>query len=203
MLDTDLYVACIDLTGRRAVVVGRGAVANEKTAGLRGAGADVTVIDESDYTAAALDGALLVMVAPNDMDIARRVFEDAEARALLVNVADVPELCNFILPAVMRSGPITVAVSTAGASPALAKRLRDEIADHVGDAYATLAVLLDEIRPWAKATLPTYEARRDFFDGIVNGDPDPIALLRAGRVDEVKVLIDAAQAGVGASDGEV
>src|SRR5439155_10384426 len=118
---------------------------------------------------------------------------DAEARAMLVNVVDVPPLCNFILPAIVRTGPLAVAISTAGASPALAKRMKREIAELFGQPYATLAILLNEARGWAKATLPTYRDRKEFFEGIVNGDPDPIELIRDGREDDVRELIEAAK----------
>ena len=109
-----------------------------------------------------------------------RVFEDAERRAMLVNVVDVPPLCNFILPAIIRTGPLAIAISTSGASPALAKRIRDEIAEEYGEPYAKLAVMLNEVRGWAKATLPTYQDRKAFFESIVNGEPDPVELLRQG-----------------------
>ena len=112
---------------------------------------------------------------------------------MLVNVADVPPLCNFILPAIVRTGPLTIAISTAGASPALAKRMKREIAELFGEDYARLAILLNDVRGWAKDTLPTYHDRRDFFESIVGGDPDPIALLRAGDEPAVLRLIAAAQ----------
>jgi siroheme synthase-like protein len=112
---------------------------------------------------------------------------------MLCNVVDVPPLCNFILPAIVRSGPLAIAISTAGASPALAKRMKREIAEAYGEPYARLAVILNDVRGWAKATLPTYQDRKEFFEGIVNGDPDPIELIKAGREDEVRALIGAAQ----------
>ncbi len=99
---------------------------------------------------------------------------------MLVNVVDVPPLCNFILPAIVRTGPLAIAISTAGASPALAKRMKAPDRRDFGEPYARLAVLLNEVRGWAKGTLPTYQDRKAFFEGIVNGEPDPIALLRAG-----------------------
>ena len=74
--------------------------------------------------------------------------------------------------------PLAIAISTAGASPALAKRMKREIEAQFGEPYAQLAVLLGEVRGWAKGTLETYQERKEFFEGIVNGDPDPIALLR-------------------------
>ena len=112
---------------------------------------------------------------------------------MLVNVVDVPPLCNFILPAIVRTGPLAVAISTAGASPALAKRMKREIAELFGEPYADLAVLLNDARGWAKATLPTYQDRKVFFEGIVGGDPDPIELLRAGEGGCVRALIEAAK----------
>jgi siroheme synthase-like protein len=112
---------------------------------------------------------------------------------MLVNVVDVPPLCNFILPAIVRTGPLAIAISTAGASPALAKRMKREIAATYGEPYARLAVLLNDARGWAKATLPTYQDRKDFFETIVNGDPDPVELLRNGDEDAVRELIEAAQ----------
>ena len=84
---------------------------------------------------------------------------------MLVNVVDVPPLCNFILPAIVRTGPLAVAISTAGASPALAKRMKREIGELFGEPYATLAILLNDVRGWAKGTLPTYQDRKEFFEG--------------------------------------
>ena len=135
----------------------------------------------------------MVIAATNDTDVNISVYEDAERRAMLVNVVDVPPLCNFILPAIVRSGPLAIAISTAGASPALAKRIRNEIADEYGQPYARLAVLLNDVRGWAKGTLPTYQDRKEFFESIVNGDPDPVELLRRGEEDAVRDLISAAQ----------
>ena len=112
---------------------------------------------------------------------------------MLVNVVDVPPLCNFILPAIVRSGPLAIAISTAGASPALAKRMKREIAEAFGEPYARLAVILNDARGWAKATLPTYQDRKFFFESIVNGEPDPVELLRQGDEAAVRDLIEAAR----------
>ncbi len=215
MLDTPFYIACLRLKGRRALVVGGGEVGLEKVEGLLACDADVTLVaprarpeleqlaaegsiawHARDYQPADLDGCLIAIAATDDTDVNIDVFNDAEARAMLVNVVDVPPLCNFILPAIVRTGPLAVAISTAGASPALAKRMKREISELFGEPYATLAILLNDARGWAKATLPTYQDRKLFFEEIVNGEPDPIALLRAGELDAVKDLIAAAQAAV-------
>jgi siroheme synthase-like protein len=215
MLDTPFYIACLRLKGRRALVVGGGEVGLEKVEGLLACDADVTLVaprarpeleqlategsitwEPRAYEPADLDGCLIAIAATDDTDVNIDVFNDAEARAMLVNVVDVPPLCNFILPAIVRTGPLAVAISTAGASPALAKRMKREISELFGEPYATLAVLLNDARGWAKATLPTYQDRKRFFEEIVNGEPDPIALLRAGELGAVRNLIAAAQAAV-------
>jgi siroheme synthase-like protein len=213
MLDTPFYIACLKLSGRRCVVVGGGEVGLEKVEGLLACEGDVTLIAPSavptlaelaaegsirwerrEYAGAAdLEGVFMVIAATDDTDVNIRVYDDAERRAMLVNVVDVPPLCNFILPAIIRSGPLAIAISTAGASPALAKRIRNEIAEEYGEPYARLAVLLNEVRGWAKGTLPTYQDRKAFFESIVNGDPDPVELLRAGDESAVRDLISAAQ----------
>ncbi|HLH65026.1 MAG TPA: bifunctional precorrin-2 dehydrogenase/sirohydrochlorin ferrochelatase [Solirubrobacteraceae bacterium] len=212
MLDTPFYIACLRLAGRRALVVGGGEVALEKVEGLLACGADVTVVaphaheelaelaregsihwEQREYRAGDLDGCLVAIAATDDTEVNIAVSADAEARAMLVNVVDVPPLCNFILPAIVRSGPLAVAISTAGASPALAKRMKREIGELFGEPYAQLAVMLNDIRGWAKSTLPTYQDRKAFFEAIVNGQPDPVALLRAGDADSVRRLIASAQ----------
>jgi precorrin-2 dehydrogenase / sirohydrochlorin ferrochelatase len=212
MLDTPFYIACLRLTGRRCLVVGGGNVGLEKVEGLLACDADVTLVapdahpelvqlalegsiswERRPYQASDLDGCLIAIAATNLSEINIRVFEDAEKRAMLVNVVDVPPLCNFILPAIVRNGPLAIAISTAGASPALAKRMKREIAEAFGEPYAQLAVLLNDARGWAKATLPTYQDRKEFFESIVGGEPDPIELLRAGEDRAVVDLILDAQ----------
>src|SRR5213078_4231272 len=143
-----------------------------------------------------LEGIFIVIAATDDTDVNIKVYEDAERRAMLVNVVDVPPLCNFILPAIFRSGPVAIAISTAGASPALAKRMRDQIAEEYGEPYARLAEMLNEVRGWAKGTLATYQDRKEFFEAIVNGDPDPVALLREGDRQAVLDRIEGARSAV-------
>jgi siroheme synthase-like protein len=213
MLDTPFYIACLKLTHRRCLVVGAGEVGLEKVDGLLACDAEVTVIapeavdalrayaaegsirwEQRKYGGPAdLEGVFMVIAATDDTDTNVAVFDDAERRAMLVNVVDVPPLCNFILPAIVRSAPLAIAISTAGASPALAKRMKREIEAQFGEPYARLAVILNEVRGWAKGTLPTYQDRKQFFEGIVNGDPDPIALLREGEEEAVRELIAQAQ----------
>ena len=134
-----------------------------------------------------------MIAATNDTELNIGVYEDAERRSMLVNVVDVPPLCNFILPAIVRSGSLAIAISTAGASPALAKRMAREISEQFGEPYARLAELLAEVRGWAKDTLPTYQDRKVFFESIVGAQPDPIELLRRGDEEGVRELISDAR----------
>jgi precorrin-2 dehydrogenase/sirohydrochlorin ferrochelatase len=212
MLETPFYIACLKLTGRRCVVVGGGAIGLEKVEGLLACDGRVVLISpravpalsvlaaegsiewiRREYETSDLEATFIAIAATEDTDVNIRVYEDAERRAMLVNIVDVPPLCNFILPAIVRTGPLAIAISTAGASPALAKRIKAQVADEYGEPYARLAVLLNDVRGWAKGTLPTYQDRKLFFEGIVNGEPDPIALLRAGDEAAVRDLIAAAQ----------
>jgi precorrin-2 dehydrogenase/sirohydrochlorin ferrochelatase len=141
-----------------------------------------------------LEGVFIAIACTDDTEINITIYDDAERRAMLVNVVDVPPLCNFILPAILRTGPLAISISTAGATPALAKRMRNEVAQLFGEEYAQLAIMLNDVRGWAKGTLRTYQDRKAFFEGIVNGEPDPVALLRDGDVDGVRALIDRAVA---------
>ncbi len=159
MLETPFYIACLKLTGRRCLVVGGGDVGLEKVEGLLACDATVTLVapeahpalaelalegsiawERREFAPADLDGCLIAIAATNDTDVNIAVFDAAEQRAMLVNVVDVPPLCNFILPAIVRTGPLAVAISTAGASPALAKRMKREIGELFGEPYAQLAV---------------------------------------------------------------
>src|SRR5271167_834740 len=126
MLDTPFYIACLKLTARRCLVVGGGAVGLEKVEGLLACDADVTLIapdavdplreyasegsirwERREYAGAAdLEGMFMAIAATNDTDVNIAVYDDAERRAMLVNVVDVPPLCNFILPATVRTGPL-------------------------------------------------------------------------------------------------
>ena len=212
MLETPFYIACLKLTGRRCLVVGGGDIGLEKVEGLLACDAKVVLVapdaieplqqlaaegsiewERREYRPEDLERTFIAIAATNDTDVNIAVYNDAERRAMLVNIVDVPPLCNFILPAIVRTGPLAIAISTAGASPALAKRMKREVSELFGEEYARLAIILNDARGWAKGTLPTYQDRKEFFEGIVNGDPDPIELLRAGDEAAVLELIRAAQ----------
>jgi siroheme synthase-like protein len=176
-------MACLDLRGRDCLVVGGGRVAAEKAAGLLDCGADVTAVaprigdamralgvrvEQRSFRRSDVVGRFVVVAATNDRVVNAIVSEAAAVRATFCNVADDPELCSFILPAIARRDPIVVGVSTGGASPALAQRIRDDVAALVGPKHVELAHRLGALRPWARRELPTYEARRDHFRKLVS-----------------------------------
>ena len=176
------YMACLDLRGRDCLVVGGGRVATEKVLGLLDCEAKVTVvalrvdddlqrlpvhIEQRAFSRSDVVGRFLVIAATSDRSVNADVSRVARERDTLCNVADDPELCSFILPAIVRRDPIVVGVSTGGASPALAQRIRSDVAELIGPEHAELARRLEALRPWAKRELATYEARRDYFQQLV------------------------------------
>ena len=141
----NLFPIFLKLEGRNCLVVGGGQVGTQKIAGLLDAGAKVTVVDpspavavreffgnrvvwhERKYFPGDLNGVYLVIAATSDTKVNQQIYEEAQNRGILVNVVDVPPLCDFYYPAVVRRGALTVAVSSEGESPHLAQRVRDEI----------------------------------------------------------------------------
>ena len=147
------------------LVVGGGAVGERKVADLMAAGARVTVVSRTltpelaalagrgeinylpeDFSAAQVEGMALVMAATDDPNVNAAVSAAAQARAIWVNVADDPEYCTFIVPAQVRRGDLTLAISTGGASPALARQLREELQQHFGPEYGPYLDLLQRVR---------------------------------------------------------
>ena len=201
MLDTPFYIACLKLAGRRCLVVGGGEIGLEKVEGLLACDGDVTLISpdagpELQALAAEgsiawerrayagpedLEGAFMVIASTDDTDVNIAVYNDAERRAMLVNVVDVPPLCNFILPAIVRTGPLAIAISTAGASPALAKRMKTEVAELFGEEYAELAVMLNDVRGWAKGTLRHLPGPQGLLRGDRQRRPRPDRAAARGR----------------------
>ena len=184
------YTIClVGLPSRQAIVVGGGAVAARKVEGLLEAGAQVKVISplltrELQLIASAgvitflprpyqdgdLEDAYLVIAATDDPTVNQSVWMEAERRGCLINVVDDPQHSNFILPAVVRRGEVSVAVSTGGNSPALARRLRERIEKLIGPEYGVLAELLGELRPELIADFPEGEARLQAALKVIDSD---------------------------------
>src|SRR5205823_11505811 len=197
---TAFYPVFLDLHGRRAVVIGGGAVAEQKVHGLVGAGAHVTVVSTDvtpalgalarrnaiehkrrPYRRGDLKGAWLAIAATDDRGTNGAVWAEAEQLGVPLNAVDDLEHCSFIAPAVHREGDVTVAVSTAGKSPALAVRLRQRIARLVGRAEARLCELLGELRPGLAERVPDTPARTALWYRIV--DSDVIDFVRRGDIE--------------------
>ena len=168
---TDGYPVVLRLDGRRVLVVGAGPIAARKLESLLACGAQVTVVApqivdeiralaarrlivmiERRYEETDLDGVQMVIVSTNDSTIQQQVFDDCQARGLWCNAADDPDRCSFILPAVARRGPVIVAVSTQGSSPALAGVLRDILAEALPANVQDVADVLGQMRAEMRST---------------------------------------------------
>jgi precorrin-2 dehydrogenase/sirohydrochlorin ferrochelatase len=200
------YPAILDLAGREALVVGGGRVGEGKIAGLLAAAANVKVVsfeatpqikrwtDEGrielalrPYESADLDGSFLVIAATSDNATNVKVFNDAESRQMLCNVVDVPHLCNFILPSIVRRGDLAIAVSTGGASPALARRIRIAIGRSYGDEYALALQVLGSLRAELKQMYPDPDDRKVIFERMVYSRF--MELVRAGDGDGLEAWV--------------
>ena len=204
---TAFYPVFLDLRGRRAVVIGGGAVAEQKVHGLIAAGAHVTLVSPETTPAVAdlarrgaielrrrpyrpgdLAGAWLAIAASDDRAVNEAAWAEAERVGVPLNAVDDLEHCSFIAPAIHREGDITVAVSTGGKSPALAVRLRQRIARLVGRAEARLCALLGELRPELAGRVPDARARTALWYEIV--DSDVIEFVRRGDVEGARRRIE-------------
>lgn len=201
------YPVFCDLVGRRCLVVGAGKIGEGKIRGLLDAGADVRVVsltatdtvkrwahegrielDLRSYKQGDLESCLMVIAATEDSETNVAVHGDAEARDVLCNVVDVPPLCNFILPSVHRQGDLTIAISTSGASPALARRIRMKIAACYGEEYGVVMELLGSLREELKERYPDADDRKVVFERIVY--TDLMEWVRAGDTEKIDAWVD-------------
>ncbi|MBI2468192.1 MAG: bifunctional precorrin-2 dehydrogenase/sirohydrochlorin ferrochelatase [Candidatus Rokubacteria bacterium] len=198
------YPISLQMAGRPCLVVGGGAVAERKVEGLLSVGASVTVVSPRlterlaawaeagtvghvarAYRPDDLAGYAIAFVATDDGAANARVFRDARARGVLVNAADDPAHCDFILPSVLRRGELTVAVATGGASPALSRAIREELESYFTDDYAALAHIVAEVRHDLRrgAPLPDAAAWRAALD------TDLRRLVAEGKCDEARARL--------------
>ncbi len=183
------YPVFVDLRGRLCLVVGAGKIAARKVRSLLEAGARVKVVSPEAVEAVErlaarglvqwqrrafepgdIKGCLLVIGATGNPGVNRRVFEAAERAGILANIVDVPELCNFIVPSVMKRGDFQVAVSTGGASPVLAREARRRLERSFGPQYGRVVGLLAKLRASLKQRLPAEEKRRRFWEAMIDLD---------------------------------
>ena len=184
------YPMFVDLEGRRVLVVGGGPVATEKVEKLLDHGAAVRLVSPEitdelrgmvdagrmheyhprPYEPGDLDGVFLVIAATNLDAVNRMVWQDAEARNLLCNIVDVPPMCNFIVPSIVRRGELALAVSTGGASPVVAKHIRRQLEETYGPEWEALVDLLREVREELKSRYLDMPSRRDAVERLMDTD---------------------------------
>lgn len=162
---TNLFPMFLKLHGRQVLVVGAGRVGEPKVAGLLETGAHIRVVsleaspavrewaregkielELRPFSPHDLQGAFLAIVATNSRGLNERVYNEAQRRGVLCNVVDVPDLCDFYYPAVVRRGDLQIAISTAGQSPSLAQKIRQQLEKQFGPAYTAWVAELGETR---------------------------------------------------------
>ncbi len=183
------YPVMLDIRGRRAIVVGGDRVAAEKAAALAASGAYVYVLSpgfcdallklaeqkrvtlyRKAYEPGDLAGAFVVVAATHDPQLVQAIWNEMQERGQLVNIVDVPEYCSFILPSILRRDQLTVAVSTEGASPGLAKRIRHYLEELFPLAYGAYLRLAALARARLRENGVSYERRDDFFGDFFTSD---------------------------------
>ena len=183
------YPVFLELTGRRCLVVGAGKVALRKVRALLEAGAEVSLVSpealeelkklvvqgairwrRGEFEDGDLDGVFLVIGATDDPEVNRRVYRAADKASRMVNIVDEPELCNFIVPSVLTRGDFQVAVSSGGASPILARKVREVLGYRFGPEYAVVVDELARLRRELKERVPREERRRQFWEMLIDLD---------------------------------
>lgn len=203
-----LYPMYADLAGRPVVVIGGGPVAERKVEGLLACGAVVSLISpklteklsawhqagriavqQRPFAPGDTRGAWLVIAACGDAGVNRRVFDEASQEGIFCNVVDEPDLCSFQVPAVVRRGELQIAVSTGGASPALAKRLRRQIEERLGPEYEIFLADLARIRQRLRERFPLDQKKRAArLEALVRSEA--LDLLRTGDIPAYRRLLD-------------
>lgn len=201
----DYLPLCFDLRGRRVLLVGGGAVAARKGALLVRAGAQLRVVAPDidselrrlvqpegewrrrGFVPQDLEGVVLAVAATDDPTINRAVSEAAREHAIPINVVDEPALCSFVFPAILDRDPLTIAISSGGASPVLVRRLKAQLDRTIPARFGDLARLLGRYREAVKQRLPNFDARLRFWERMVDGPVAERAL--AGRGEEAEAML--------------
>ena len=201
------YPILLDLHGKTALVVGGGKVAQRKietlleyggkihlvardlTAGLKGYVEEGRVRHLGpEFSEAYLEGIFLVIAATDDPQLNGKISHKAQEREMLVNAVDQPTDCNFIVPSVLRRGDLLVSISTSGRSPAMAKKIREDLEHHFGDEYASFLVLMGRLR---KEVLSRgffgEENKRIFYEFVHSSIPEAI---RKGEWERVASIVN-------------
>ena len=180
------YPIYLDVKDKKCVIVGGGKVAYRKVCSLKEAGAEVVVVSpetcpeiadkkdialiKKDYDENILDGALLVIAATDNESVNKKVSLDARKRNIIVNVVDHPELCSFIVPSTINRGDLCISISTGGASPAVAKSIREKLEDVFGSEYEEYLNLLTKMRSIAMSDIKNSAKRRKVLRRLAEKD---------------------------------
>lgn len=210
------FPVLVKLEGTRVVVIGGGAVAERKVRSALECRASVTVVapeltpgladlaaggriahDARAYGSGDLDGAALAFIAVDDPDVSVRAAKDAEAAGVPVNVVDRTELCGFIMPSVLRRGRLAIAVSTAGASPAWAKKIRERLEDEFGEEYARLLEAAARVRRRCLSEIADPVRRREALESLA--DDSLLDLARSSSAEELVREMES-RAGLGSEE---
>lgn len=197
------YPVYLDIRGRRCIVIGGGRVAESKVQSLLEAKVQVTIVSPHlspplkhlaetnriayvarSYQRGDLTGAFLAVSAVNNRAVNEQVWQEAVEREIMVNVVDDLLHCNFITPAIVRRGDLTIAISTGGKAPALAARLRQQLEVAIGDEYIRFLELVGGMRPYVAARHPSFEQRKERWYRLI--DSDVFDLLRRGDEPEAR-----------------
>jgi precorrin-2 dehydrogenase/sirohydrochlorin ferrochelatase len=200
------YPVHLDIQKRNCLVVGGGGVGTRKVAMLLECASRVTVVSrvvsprlqalassqlirlkKRSYQSEDLDGMFLVIGATNDQNLNRQISEDAERLNILCNIADRPDVCNFILPSIVKRDDLVITISTSGKSPALAKKLRKVLETQFGEEYGTFLQLMGAIRKKLLSQSHEPEAHKHLFERLISSDL--IAMIRDRKEKDINSLL--------------
>ena len=197
------YPILLNIQDKKCVVIGGGNVAWRKVCSLKEAGALVTVVSpefcpemeketgidriQKKYEEGFLSGAWVVIASTDDEEVNKKIYYDSVKRGILVNVVDRPEYCSFIVPATVSRGDLSISISTGGASPALARNIRESLEKQFGGEYGEFAKLLSETRRKVLSEIPDETIRRDILQCIAG--LDMLEVVKTKGVSEAKKKI--------------
>jgi len=179
------YPVLLELGGRGAVVIGALALAERKDVALREAGAVVDVFANGAWRPEDLDGAFVCMASSDDPAERDAIAEAARERGVLVNVMDDVPNCDFAAPAVVRRGDLVVAIGTGGRSPAIARKIREELETRYGTEWGGVLAIVAEVREETRGALPDLGTRARRWRRALDLE-EAAALVRAGRGEELR-----------------
>ena len=202
---TNLFPMFMKLSGKRCLVVGAGKIGEPKIGGLMDTGARIHVvaIAASDqvrewadagkielelraFSSSDLDGMFLAVVATASRSLNVRVYREAQERGVLCNVVDVPDLCDFFYPAVVRRGDLQIAISTAGQSPSLAQKLRQQLERQFGDGYAAWVEQLGETRRLVLASDLDKETKSELLHSLASREAFEAAVAKISELSATR-----------------